>query len=381
MDDDNRALLLVGESFNTADVYYVTRHLFPDAVIYLDKGDGDALVACGDFEVEGAVGHGKAARVRGYRAYGGDELRGTMPDHERLAELTLRVLRDEGVSRAVTTDDMPLSIADYLRSHGVDLTCRPDLLAGPRELKDGAELAAIESAQRAAERAMQAAVDLIAAAHAGHDGLLYYRNLPLTSERLRAAIDASLLEDNCSGDGTITASGPDSAQPHNVGHGPIHAGRPIVIDLFPRNKEYRYYADMTRTVSKGTPDHEITRMYHVTRDALDLALGMIRPGITGKAVFEAVCRFYEEHGYATFLREGHYPEAGFIHGLGHGVGLDVHEGPQLGRAENALREGEVITVEPGLYRPDLGGVRIEDMVVVTADGCRNLTAFPKTLAL
>jgi Xaa-Pro aminopeptidase len=154
-----------------------------------------------------------------------------------------------------------------------------------------------------------------------------------------------------------------------------------VIDLFPRNKEYRYYADMTRTLSKGTPHHEITRMYHVTRDALDLALGMIRPGVTGKAVFEAVCRFYEEHGYATFLREGRYPETGFIHGLGHGVGLDVHEGPQLGRAENVLREGEVITVEPGLYRPDLGGVRIEDMVVVTADGCRNLTDFPKTLAL
>lgn len=228
---------------------------------------------------------------------------------------------------------------------------------------------------------MQAAVDLIAGAHAGHDGLLYERDRPVTAERLRAVVDASLLEDNCSADGTITAAGPDSAQPHNVGHGPIHAGRPIVVDIFPRHKERRYFADMTRTVCKGTPEHEITRMYHVTRDALDLALSLIRPGVTGKAVFEAVCRLYEEHGYATFLRDNQFPEEGFIHSLGHGVGLDVHEGPQLGLAENILRVDEVITVEPGLYKPGLGGVRIEDMVVVTADGCRNLTDFPKTLAL
>lgn len=381
MDADDRALLMVGETYNTADVYYVTRHLFPDPVIYLDRGDGHALIACGDFEVEGARAHGKAARVRGFHDYGGDALRGVMPDHERLAELALRVLRDEGVSQAVTTDDMPLSLADYLRANGIDLVCQPVLLKGPRELKDAVELAAIERAQRATERAMQAATGLIADAHAGHDGLLYHGSLPVTSERLRAVIDASLLEDNCSTDGTITAAGPDSAQPHNVGHGPIYAGRPIVIDIFPRHKEHRYYADMTRTVSKGTPDHEITRMYHVTREALDLALGSIRPGVTGKAVFEAVCRFYEDHGYATFLRDDCFPAEGFIHGLGHGVGLDVHEGPQLGRAENELREGEIITVEPGLYKAGLGGVRIEDMVVVTPDGCRNLTDFAKTLAL
>lgn len=381
MDTDNRALLLIGESFDTADVYYVTRHLFPDPVIYLDKGDDTTLIACGDFEVAPAAAHSRAARVRGFRDYGGDALRGSMPGHERLAELALRVLRDEGVTRAVTTDDMPLSVADYLRANGVDLTCRPELLQGPRELKDMAELAAIESAQRATERAMQAAVDLIAGAHAGHDGLLYERDRPVTAERLRAVVDASLLEDNCSADGTITAAGPDSAQPHNVGHGPIHAGRPIVVDIFPRHKERRYFADMTRTVCKGTPEHEITRMYHVTRDALDLALSLIRPGVTGKAVFEAVCRLYEEHGYATFLRDNQFPEEGFIHSLGHGVGLDVHEGPQLGLAENILRVDEVITVEPGLYKPGLGGVRIEDMVVVTADGCRNLTDFPKTLAL
>src|SRR5438477_638248 len=186
---DGRALLMVGETYNTADVYYVTRYLFPDPAIYLDKGDGDSLIA------------------------------GSL---------------------------------------------------------------------------------------VGDDGLLYTGDLPVTSERLRAAIDASLLEDNCSGEGTITAWGPDSAQPHNRGQGPIRAGQPIVVDIFPRHNEYRYHADMTRTFSKGAPDPEVARMYEVTNAALDLALGLIRPGTTGRAVFEAVCRRYEDHGYATYLRNNSF---------------------------------------------------------------------------
>jgi Xaa-Pro aminopeptidase len=268
-----------------------------------------------------------------------------------------------------------------VRANGVDLICQPDLLKARRELKEPAELAAIESAQRAAERAMQAAMDLIAGSLVDDDGLLYAGEVPVTSERLRTAIDASLLEDKCSGEGTITAWGPDSAQPHNRGHGPIRAGQPIVVDIFPRHNEYRYHADMTRTFSKGAPDPQLARMYELTNAALDLALGLIRAGTTGRAVFEAVCRHYEDHGCATYLRNNTFPEAGFIHSLGHGVGLSVHEGPRLGRPENVLREGEIITVEPGLYVPGLGGVRIEDMVVVTAVGCRNLTVFPKTLVL
>lgn len=376
---DDRALVLVGESYHTADMYYATRFLFSDPAILVDRGDGNSLIVCTDFERDVAAKLSKADCVRGFRDYGGDELRGALPDHERLAELTLRVLRAEGVTRAVTTDDPPLSTADYLRAHGVDLDCRPTLLKDRREIKDAVELAAIQGAQRATERAMQAAVELIAAARPGHDGLLYHGDLAVTSERLRAVIDAALLQDGCSADGTITASGPDSAQPHNGGHGPIHAGQPIVIDIFPRHVGHRYYADMTRTVSKGTPHHEIVNMYHLTDEARALAISLIRPGTTGRAVFEAVCRYYEEHGYATFLRDGKMPEAGFIHGLGHGVGLDVHEGPQLSVRENVLREGEVITVEPGLYVPGLGGVRLEDIVVVTADGCQNLTDFPNVL--
>ncbi len=196
------------------------------------------------------------------------------------------------------------------------------------------------------------------------------------SERLRAAIDASLQEDGCSGDGTITAAGPDSAQPHNRGHGPIYAGQPVVIDIFPRHTELRYYADMTRTVCKGAPSDDLARMYETTHEALRYTLGLLRPGTTGQAVVEAVCRFYEDRGYPTYLREGKFPDEGFVHSLGHGVGLDIHEGPGLGRCPDPLEDGQVITVEPDLYAPGLDGVRIEDMVALTASDYRNLTNYP-----
>ncbi len=378
---DERALIVVGETYNDADLYYVTHYLFPDPVIYVDKGDGDDVIACGDFEREGAAAHSKAARVRGFQDYGAAELPDELRPHRRLAELVRRVLREEGVTRAVTTDSMPLSLADYLRADGIDLLCEPELLRNPRERKDPLELSAVEAARHATLEAMSAAIALIEGATVGENNVLYTGVLPLTSERLRAAIDATLEEHNCGGEGTIVACGPDSAQPHNRGHGPIYAGQPVVIDIFPRHKELRYYADMTRTVCKGTPSNDIARMYSVTREALRHALGLLRPGMTGQAVFESVCRLYEDYGYPTYLREGKYPTEGFIHALGHGVGLEVHEGPSLGRRPDLLREGQVITVEPGLYAPGLGGVRIEDMVALTADGCRNLTDYSAELVV
>ena len=379
MYQDDRALIMVGETYHTADMYYLTHHLFPDPVIYVDKGGGNTLIACGDFERDHAAAHSKASRVRAFRDYGVYELPADMPEHARRAELALRVLRSEGVDQAVTTNTMPLNVADHLRTQGVDLICIPDLLEKPREVKNALEIAAIETAQRATERAMAAAIGALADAQVGHDGLLYRGLAVVTSEYLRSQIDASLLEDGCSGDGTITASGADTAQPHNVGHGPIHAGRPVIIDIFPRHTERRYYADMTRTVSKGSPPAEITRMYHVTGEALELALQLIRPGVAGREVFEAVCRWYEDHGYRTYLRDNAMPEEGFVHGLGHGVGLDIHEGPHVSWPDDILHAGQVITVEPGLYVPGMGGVRIEDMIVVTDDGCRTLTNFPKNL--
>jgi len=381
MHPDDRPLLLIGETYNTADGYYAVRCLFGDPIIFLDKGDADSVLVCSDFERATAATRTRAVRTRGFQDYGVADLPSTLSDAERIAALALNVLRVEGVSRATTTNTMPLSVADFLRVHEVDLTCQPDYFVAGRLVKGLDELSAIESVQHATEKAMAAAVELIARATVGKDSLLYEGGRAVTSERLHAVIDASLLEDGCSSEGAIAAGGPQSAEPHNTGSGAIRAGQPVVIDIFPRHKDLRYFSDMTRTVSKGEPDAEIVRMYDLTRAALDHALSLIKPGVSGHAVFEAVCRLYEENGYPTYLRENKMPTTGFIHGLGHGVGLDIHEGPSLGRRDDVLREGQVITVEPGLYTPGLGGVRLEDIVVVTADGLRNLTAFPRQLVV
>lgn len=381
MHGTDTTLLLVAASAANADMYHAIGFLFGDPVIYL-RHHGHEILLCSNFEQAEAQEHSRVADVRSFADL----------DYHRLlqefsspagayAEMVRRLLALNGIAEVTVTSDLPLHIADYLRARGITVNCDPYAAANERLVKRADELVALEIVQQANERAMRTAIDLIAASEV-RDDLLTLDGQPLTSEVVRAAIDLSLQRDECEAAvGTIVACGRDSAAPHNVGSGPLRPRQPIVLDLFPRHKRRRYYADMTRTVSKGTPDPAILRMYEVTLEAQELALTMIGPDVHGREVYEAVCRHFESAGYATSLRDGSYPPAGFIHGLGHGLGLEVHERPTIGAADEILREGYVLTVEPGLYDPGIGGVRIEDVVVVTADGCRNLTNFEKRLVL
>jgi Xaa-Pro aminopeptidase len=205
------------------------------------------------------------------------------------------------------------------------------------------------------------------------DGVLHYNGIPLTAERLRTEIDSILMREGMEPGTPIVAAGPGAADPHFTGSGPIREGEAIVMDVFPRSKESRYFADMTRTVVKGKPSDELRSMYDAVLRAQERALSMIRPGVNGREIHEAVEAIFAEEGFA-----GEGPGPRYIHGTGHGVGLDIHEGPGLSTQDVNLAEGDVVTVEPGLYDPAVGGVRIEDLVVVTADGNRNLTRFPKS---
>jgi Xaa-Pro aminopeptidase len=174
-----------------------------------------------------------------------------------------------------------------------------------------------------------------------------------------------------------------------IGSGPLRAGEAIVMDIFPQHKSTRYYADMTRTVSKGEPPAEIVELYEITKRAQDAGIKALRPGVTGREVHEMVEDLIFAAGYDT-LRKGqqHGPATngalpkGFIHGLGHGVGLEIHEAPSVGRSGTSpLRPGDVVTCEPGVYDPEIGGVRLEDMLVITEDGARNLTRAPRQLVV
>jgi Xaa-Pro aminopeptidase len=247
-----------------------------------------------------------------------------------------------------------------------------------RLIKTPEEIEKIRQAQRVNEKGMKKAVDMIKKSTV-RDGVLYYGEKPLTSELLQREIELVFIRNGHDATDTITAAGPRSADPHFTGEGPVRANEPIVIDIFPFGKKSRYFADMTRTVVKGRPSKEIKKMYDLTLEAQEIALGAIREGVTGKSVNDLVCDFYEKHGYGTTRTKA---KTGYIHSVGHGVGLEIHEGPRLGESGTApLRAGMVVTVEPGLYDPKVGGVRIEDMVVVTKDGCENLTKFPKELII
>ena len=337
----------------------------------------------------------------------------------RLADFDYRTKRDEydpeaarhrvvadflaahDVSSIAVPPRFPVGTADGLRDLGVSVRAEGDgAIAELRATKTAREIEAIRVAQRANERAMAAGEDLLAAATVAddgedtgeddgdsgggenddndEDGVLYYDGEALTAERVKREIEVTLLEADHTLDETIVACGTDAADPHNRGSGPLRANEAIIVDIFPRGKASKYHADMTRTFCVGEPSPEVSRRYELTSEALNAGLDAISAGTTGEAVHDAVCDVYEEAGYAT-LRSDDRTETGFIHSTGHSVGLDVHELPQLASGGEELEAGNVITVEPGLYDPDIGGVRIEDLVVVTEDGYENLTDYPKRL--
>jgi Xaa-Pro aminopeptidase len=231
---------------------------------------------------------------------------------------------------------------------------------------------------RAAETLLREAEVGSADGDAADGAVLRHDGEVLTSERVKVEIESTLLDRGCGLDETIVACGADAADPHNRGSGPLRPDEPIIVDIFPQDKSTKYHADMTRTFVRGDPDGTLAEWFDLTDRAREAALDAVEPGATGAAVHDAVCDIYEDAGLPT-LRSDPTTETGFIHSTGHGVGLDVHELPRVSPDGDELRPGHVITIEPGLYDPSVGGVRIEDLVVVTEDGYENLTDYPVEL--
>lgn len=289
-------------------------------------------------------------------------------------------LADRGVESVAVPARFPVGTADGLREQGV--TVKPDrstVITGIRSTKTDEEIDYVRTAQKANETAMQAAENLLAAATV-EGGLLRYQGEVLTSERVKEEIEVTLLRHGTALDETIVACGASAADPHDRGSGPLAADEAIIIDIFPRDKASKYHADMTRTFVRGEPSEEIRARHDLTHEALAAALDALEPGATGKEVHGTVCDMYEDAGYAT-LQNDPDTETGYIHSTGHGVGLDVHELPRINPNGGELKPGHIVTIEPGLYDPEVGGVRIEDLVVITEDGYENLTDYPIELVV
>ena len=300
-------------------------------------------------------------------------------------EVVLRAVRQLEIGEAVIPGDFPVAIADRLRADGITLTIDDDLVAARRRVKEGPELEGIRAAQRAAHAATARAAQLLARAEIGPDGNLRGGDGgPLLAEWVRAELRRACAAHGatCPAD-MIVASIHNGGGGHDPGTGPLPAGLPIQVDIFPRDEASACWADMTRTfvVGEPTPEHAelISEQERLVRAALDQARAAVAPGVTGRELHEATCDLFEAAGWAT-QRTGGGGEEGFQFALGHGVGLEVHEPPGLGfSGREPFVAGDVIAIEPGLWDKRIGGVRLEDLLLVTPGGCETLTDFPYEL--
>ena len=365
---------LIDDDASDSDQRYVSGFTAPDPYQTLVTTEGVHLLVSG-LEYGRASKESSADSVTRRADYDYQQLVAEHGPYEAKSRLLEAFLDDHDIDSLAVPRNFPTGTADGLRARGLEVTVEPEgIVEEIRATKSEWELVQIEATQDANEAAMATAEELIATADIADDGTLVRDGEALTSERVKEEIEITLLRHGCGLDDTIVACGADGADPHNRGSGPLAADELIVIDIFPRDKETGYFADMTRTFARGDPGEEARRRYDITEEAYEAALEAVEAGVTGADVHGVACDVIEDAGYET-LRSDPSTDTGFIHSTGHGVGLDIHEQPSVSPSGGELEAGHVISIEPGIYDPEVGGVRIEDLVVVTDDGYENLTDY------
>jgi len=368
------ARLLFADSDRHADPRYATGVFVPDPFLWVQVGRRRlALVSPLEF--------GRLQRA----LHPGTEVL-NLADARRLLQCRdlsaagqiAAVSRYLGVRRWTVGADFPLALARRVARRGVVLSPAKGPLFPERECKSAAEAKLVEQGVRLAEAGLVAALAILRQARIVRDELRW-QGRALTSELLRGEIEAVICRRGGVALHTIVAGGPAGADPHEAGPGPLRPHQPIILDIFPQVAATGYYGDLTRTVVKGRAPDLVRRAFAAVRRARDLAIRRLKPGVTGKAIHQLVCRTLADAGFETDAKAS--PPHGFFHGTGHGLGLEIHEAPRLSLGGGPLRTGHVVTVEPGLYYREWGGVRLEDVVWLVPSGCRNLTRVPSVLEL
>jgi Xaa-Pro aminopeptidase len=364
------ANVIYAASETDANLFYATKFLVGDPVAYVEAGRRKLLVL-NDLEIGRGRDEAKVDEVLSL-----SEITRSIGKGCTMAHVIEKVLRDHGAGACAVPANFPLELADQIRARRIKVEARGGPFYPQRLLKTSSEIRDIEAAQRATENAVHAALDLLRKSKI-RGQKIYHRGEVVTSELLKRVINVSLMEENCIAKNTIVACGDQGCDPHNRGSGPIRPDQTLILDVFPRSGDSHYFADQTRTVVKGKASPAVKRLYAAVLEAQEVGIQAVRHGVNGRSVHEEVKKVFDRLGYKTEPRNGKM--VGFFHGTGHGVGLDIHEAPSVGSRDSVLEAGAVVTVEPGLYYFGVGGVRIEDMVLVTRSGCRNLTKFPKDL--
>jgi Xaa-Pro aminopeptidase len=370
------ATLFIAASEYDSNLYYATRFMAPDPFIYLEIA-GERLLMMSDLERDRAKSQATVDTVLSYSEFErrAKEQGVTEPG---MVDVVHVLLCERRIKQILVPANFPYLHAARLQQLGYELQSKREPFYEGRVVKSAEEIRHIEAAQRATEQAVAAAHVALRRADI-RDDQLWLDGEVLTSERIKKLINVTLMERDCIAQHTIVAGGEQACDPHNEGSGPLPAHRSIIFDVFPRSATSRYFADMSRTVIRGRVSPELKRLYQTVKDAQEEAITRVRDGADGAKIHQGICERFDRAGYRTGLVNGRMQ--GYFHGTGHGVGLDIHEAPRISRSGSMLVEGQVVTVEPGLYYPGLGAVRIEDMVLVTKDGCRNLTDYPKAFEL
>ncbi len=371
-----KPLILINNG-EDADFAYATRFLTHDPALYIKFAEGDDALVVNILELGRARETAAAKAVLDRAEHGWAEVRDI---YQGWARVAAKLLHERGINEARVSAKIPVAYVEELRAQDVNCEVDKEVFVAERRRKNEEEVAWIHGAQRAAEAAVAEIVSQLATSEE-KDGLLWADGRPLTSERLFAYGQSALNEIGYSCDDMIVAGSPQNAMPHYRGAGQIRAGQPVIIDIFPRGRASRYHGDLTRTVVVGEPSAEVQKMYAAVCEALDAAMATIRAGVNGRTVHETVCRVLKEHGYGAATAGFEAPEgvAAMIHSTGHGVGLEVHELPNLRPIDMPLEVGDVVTIEPGLYLDGVGGVRVEDTGLVTATGFKNFTSITRSL--
>jgi Xaa-Pro aminopeptidase len=371
----NETRLIVAASEHDADMLYATRFFVPDPFIFLEQ-DGKRTIVLSDLEIDRARKQARADEIVSFSQVE-REVQGTQKKAPPFEKVMSHFLRKRGVRSAVVPANFPLGYAEELATQKIRVRATNGLFWPAREAKSEDELRQMRRALAITEKGLARAMEVLAASKTGPGKKLNWSGRTLTSEILRAEIDSAILRAGGLPANTIVAGGDQACDPHERGFGPLKADSLIILDIFPRDATSGYYGDMTRTVVRGRASEEQRRLWETVREGQTLALKKMKPGVDGLKLHTEVKQLFTDRGYPTEVRDGR--QVGFFHGTGHGLGLEIHEFPRF--QKTVFKPGQVLTVEPGLYYPGIGGARLEDVVVLTKNGTRILSRFEKRLEI